>query len=71
MKQKEVWLVVGKVTNPDAYDGAAIEGQPEYQFSDGPKGKRSSSADYVDIIKGLEDHSGFIIHFEGKQNANH
>jgi hypothetical protein len=62
-KPKEVWLIIGKVTNPEAHNCEAIEGQTEYQFSDGPDGGRSSSADYVDIIKGLKDHSGFIIHF--------
>jgi len=62
--QKEVWIVVGRVSNPDAYETAVAFGQPEYQFSDGPIGKRTTSADYVDLIKGLKEYSGYIIHFE-------
>ena len=61
MKGKEmrkVWITVGEVTDADAYNGEAVVGQPEYQFSDGPVGWRSSSADYISLEKGLKEHSG-------------
>lgn len=54
-EHKQVWLVIGKVTDPDAHTNAK-EGDTEYQFSDGPAGERSSSADYVDLTKGLNNH---------------
>lgn len=65
---KEVWIVKGVVTDPDAHGvGITFIGEPEYQFSDGPSGNRSMSSDYVDLEKGLQDHSGCIIHWECKQ----
>ena len=60
-----VWVYVGKVTDPDAYEGKAYMGQPEYQFSDAPEEERGSSADYVDLVQGLKDHSGYVIHWRG------
>jgi hypothetical protein len=30
----------------------------EWQFSDGPSGRRGSSADYVSLSEGLADHAG-------------
>jgi len=61
---KEVWVVVGEVTDPAAHQGAAVLGQPEYQFSDGPAGHRGYSADYIDLEHGLQEHSGCIIHWD-------
>ena len=54
---KEVWIV----------KGATIENENivEWQFSDGPAGKRGSSADYLSLEDGLREHSGCIIHWEG------
>ena len=60
----DVWIYVGEVTDPDAYDGKAVLGQPEYQFSDAPEG-RGASADYIDLVQGLKDHSGYVIHWVG------
>jgi hypothetical protein len=60
----EVYIVKGKVSDPTQYEDAYI-GQTEYQFSDGPKGNRSDSEDYIDLEQGLKDHSGMIIHWEG------
>lgn len=59
---EEVYIIVGRVTDPTAYPDAKI-GDIEFQFSDGPPEDRSHSADYVDLIQGLKDHSGMIIHF--------
>jgi hypothetical protein len=56
-KRKQVWLHVGKVDNADAYPEQSVKvGDLEFQFSDGPVGQRSSSADYVGLGKGLDDH---------------
>lgn len=60
---KEVWIVIGGVSDPSIYDNAVL-GQPEYQFSDGPAGNRSASSDYISLEEGLRDHSGYIIHME-------
>ena len=65
MVVNHVWVYVGEVTDVDAYDGRAVLGQPEYQFSDAPGDGRGSSADYIDLAKGLRDHSGWIIHWRG------
>jgi hypothetical protein len=59
---KQVWIVVGEVTDTDGYEGSFL-GQTEYQFSDGPAGSRGGSSDYIDLAKGLRDHSGYIIHW--------
>ena len=63
---KEIWIVKGKVSCPEAwtengYD--AVLGQTEWQFSDGPPNERGSSDDYLDIEKGLRDHSGSVFYF--------
>ena len=52
-----VYIVKGVVTDPDSYPDAKV-GDTEYQFSDGPPGHRSVSADYVDLEEGLRDHTG-------------
>lgn len=63
---KEVWIVKGTVTDSHVYgDSIALEGMTEYQFSDGPSGKRSMSDDYVNLEQGLAEYSGYIIHWEG------
>ena len=59
---KEVWIVVGKVTDPNSVHF----GEVEYQFSDGPPGQRGGSADYISLQKGLKDHSGCVIHWGGE-----
>ena len=53
----KVFIVKGVVTDPDAHPNAEV-GDPEYQFSDGPPGQRSMSADYTDLERGLREHSG-------------
>ena len=69
MVVNHVWVYVGEVTDVDAYDGRAVLGQPEYQFSDAPSDEpgddRGYSADYIDLIKGLREHSGCVIHWRG------
>jgi len=54
-----VFIVKGVVTDPDSYPDAKV-GDLEYQFSDGPPGQRSFSADYVDLEEGLREHAGKI-----------
>lgn len=61
-KTKEIWIVKGRVTCTDAHSTAKL-GAVEWQFSDGPPGKRGSSADYTDLEEGLRDHSGAVFHF--------
>jgi hypothetical protein len=60
---RKVWIIVGSVTEPDSLHF----GEPEYQFSDGPFGRRGDSANYVSLQKGLQDHSGCVIHWAGKR----
>lgn len=62
---KEVWIVVGRVTEPDS----PFYGEVEYQFSDSPPGERGSSADYVNLAKGLREHSGSIMHWVGEMKT--
>lgn len=59
---KEVWIVVGKVTDPNSVHF----GEAEHQFSDGPPSKSGSSAYYISLQKGLKDHSGCTIHWVGE-----
>ena len=58
----EIWIVKGQVSDPSIYENAVV-GQTEYQFSDGPSGSRTTSADYIDLEKGLRDYSGYTIHW--------
>ena len=60
---KEVWVVKGIVTSPDAYEGHAVMGQTEWQFSDGPPGERGGSSDYLDLEAGIKAHAPAIFHF--------
>jgi hypothetical protein len=46
---KEIWIIKSNTG--------------EYQFSDGPVGERSISADYTNLEQGLAEHSGCIIHW--------
>lgn len=71
MATKTVWLIKGgPITqaqiDDDLFPQDAL-GLPEWQFSDGPAGQRSYSADYDDLETGLLDHSGCIIIYEGGQ----
>jgi len=52
-----VFIVKGAVSDPDVHPDAQV-GDVEYQFSDGPPGERSMSADYTDLEQGLREHSG-------------
>ena len=57
MDNQTIYIVKGIVTDDDAHESASI-GDVEWQFSDGPPGQRSGSADYVSLEKGLREHSG-------------
>jgi hypothetical protein len=59
---RQVWIVEGRVTCEGAHPFAKL-GDVEWQFSDGPPGERSSSADYINLAHGLREHSGCIMHF--------
>lgn len=61
---KEVWIVEGIVTDPDAHNGKAKIGDTEWQFSDGPPGERSSSSDYLSVEEGMRDHPDCTFHFD-------
>ncbi len=56
-----IYLIKGTTMGPDGGFPEVPEGTTEWQFSDGPAGRRGSSADYVDLRKGLADHVGFHI----------
>lgn len=58
---KTIYLIKGGTIGPDGAFPEVPEGTPEWQFSDGPSGLRGSSADYIDLRKGLADHTGFHI----------
>ena len=67
---RQVWIVRGAVTDPSAYpEGQATLGQTEWQFSDGPSGMRTMSADYIDLEAGLRAHSGHVIYFEDDEQS--
>lgn len=51
-----IYIVEGRVTCLDAHPDANI-GDVEWQFSDGPPGERGSSADYIDLERGLREMS--------------
>lgn len=63
---KTIYIVKGKVTDPEAHDNKAQIGDTEWQFSDGPSGERSSSADYLDLFQGIEEQGedGVVFEFE-------
>lgn len=64
----DVWIVKGQVSDPDSYpDPKPVVGQTEWQFSDGPPGERGSSADYIDLEKGLAEFSGHRLHWVGNR----
>lgn len=63
-KKREIWIVEGIVTDPDAHDGVARISDTEWQFSDGPAGERGSSADYLSLEAGMRDHPNCIFHFD-------
>ena len=65
VKEKVVYIVKGEVTDEEAHEYNAYLGQTEWQFSDGPPGSRSSSADYLTLEKGLKDFSGYTFYFMG------
>jgi hypothetical protein len=67
---KEWWIVKGEVSDdPDAYDEAYGEkpkpGDVEWQFSDGPPGKRGYSEDYLSLEAGLAALAPAIFHWAG------
>ena len=63
MKLKEYWLEKGEITQ-DIYGEKYKIGDPEWQLSDGPSGKRSFSFDFADLEECLRFASGSIINFE-------
>ena len=65
----EKWYVgVGEITCPDVAEmwGKKL-GDPEYQFSNGPAGKRAFSQDYPSLIEGIQHvcKNGAIIIWDG------
>ncbi|MCG7629029.1 hypothetical protein MHM88_14555 [Epibacterium sp. MM17-32] len=68
---REIWIVQGVVTDPDAHNGRAHIGDTEWQFSDGPAGQRGSSADYLSLEEGMREHPGCIFHFDPEPQNSH
>lgn len=56
---KEIWIVVGEVTDPERKDLGAVE----YQFSDGPPNIRGSSNDYTSLEEGMRQECPAIFHW--------
>ena len=54
--RKRIFIVKGAM-GPEPHEGHK-EGDLEWQFSDGPSGKRGSSDDFADLRDGLEAHRG-------------
>ena len=58
-------VVKGHVTDPELAERWGVSvGDVEWQFSDGPSGARSSSADYPSMEAGLRELSPCIIIME-------
>jgi hypothetical protein len=55
---QKVYIIEGRVTDPEAHGHRAPAGAVEWQFSDGLPGERGSSADYISLEEGLRDHAG-------------
>lgn len=60
-----IWVVKGRVTDTEAHGYQAKLGDIEWQFSDGPPGERSSSADYLSLEAGIMAHAPAVFHFIG------
>ncbi len=58
------WVGMGQVTDPECYKGRAALGDPEWQFSDGPVGDRSTSHDFLTLAEGLAALSPCIVIWE-------
>lgn len=59
------YVVNGAVTDPDIAERWGVSlGDDEWQFSDGPSGSRSTSADYPSLEAGLRELSPCIIIME-------
>jgi hypothetical protein len=56
--------LIGSIQTSQGIHTPADIGKPEWQFSDGPAGERGSSADYADLLHGLEDHAGCIFNID-------
>jgi hypothetical protein len=53
---QKYWIGRGVVTCPDVAEILGVNiGDDEWQFSDGPAGARSSSADYKSVEAGVKD----------------
>ena len=58
-----IWVVKGRVTDDEAHGYKAKLGDIEWQFSDGPPGERSSSADYISLEEGIRAQAPAVFHF--------
>ena len=63
-----IYVVKGHVTSPDAHLKPCSVGDTEWQFSDGPPGKRSSSADYLNLEEGIQSHRNNALVFVKSAN---
>ena len=62
-----VWIVQGAVSDPSVWHDVgrdAVEGQTEWQVSDGPSGNRGCSTDFLTLDEALAYASGSRIIFE-------
>jgi hypothetical protein len=71
MMGKKIWIVKGDpITQSQIDDGCypqASLGKTEWQFSDGPVGKRTESADYDDLKEGIRNHPSHTFILEQDQ----
>ena len=66
MNRPVFYIVKGQVTDSEAHDGAAQLGDTEWQFSDGPPGFRSTSADFIGdldiaVYRFMQEHPDAIL----------
>lgn len=65
-----LYIVKGKVTSPDAYEGQAKLGDTEWQVSDAPEGERGASADYLSLEDVLKYNAPAVFHFQRDDESN-
>jgi len=61
---RQVWIGRGTVTDLEGRPEGTKIGDDEWQFSDGPAGDRSYSEDFLTLIEGLREFTGFTYHWE-------
>ncbi len=56
-QRRKVWLFKGEISGLEENHRGLPAGTPEWQFGDAPNGQQGSSADFLDLYEGLQDHA--------------